>query len=235
MSTDLQDSAFTEGNILFLKKLSQIDEDLFCSYNIPEGALFHPALVIQLTEEKKDVQVCIVRILSTHTRSQADCCRTQLTTLNDHDLDVRRDLSFERFIAIHPKAPLWKDLRQLCLMNGVEMRKEGYLDVRKSYTVHRSMLMPYDWISRPDHYRLTARIYAEVAEILKIKTVVRIEDRYTHQMTRLKHLETELMKLKAENERLNERLHRKLRGMRSTKKLENHEGTEGVAEASQIN
>lgn len=69
------------------------------------------------------------------------------------------------YLALHPKNPPSPEQPQLRLLDGVKLRKEGYLCVRNLYRVDRAVLEPLD-IMPPGYYRLDSRSLGIVKKTL---------------------------------------------------------------------
>lgn len=98
----------------------------------------------------------------------------QLTSLGGADIvDHVHPNHYIWYLPIFPTPSIFVDRLQLHLLNGVTLRKSGYLKVRDSYWVHRSMLEPYDYDMPDDYYRLTTGSYNIVADIMGLERLKR--------------------------------------------------------------
>ena len=101
--------------------------------------------------------------------------KLQLTTLRGRDLEDRQhtyeyQYNHEFYLAIHPTEPPCPYLYpQLRLEHDLQLRKPGYLSIRKRYTIPLEMLEPYNR-KRPNlRYQLTAESFATVAKTFSMK------------------------------------------------------------------
>lgn len=97
---------------------------------------------------------------------------TQLTSLNGSKVEDRIHPAHRHwYLPIYPVPPESLYRHQLQLADKVILRKPGYLSLRETYTVPRSMLRLYDTQKPASHYRLSVESFNAVAEILGVGTI----------------------------------------------------------------
>lgn len=161
-----------QGCIFFLKRMRDIHGHCLERYYLEPSVFWHPALILHTDEASKAASICIVSasVLEQQQTSLLTYLLRKLNSLNECIAKDRFPSSECRFyLTVSPKGPPFPDQPQLRLQGKAQLRKSGYINIRREYLVHQTMLQPYDWDQPTNYYRLTHKSFAVV--IAKLDTI----------------------------------------------------------------
>lgn len=137
-------SLITRGRILYLKKRRDVNTEVVKRYDIEEGVLGHPAMILDYNVDKSHIRVCIVSLLHSN-RYQSRTNDIQITSFGDCKIGgtlIPMSRS-SNYLPLHP-TPVACGQTMIRLQNQEELPKPSYINIERSHIAPISLLEVFE-------------------------------------------------------------------------------------------